>query len=254
MKIAVCVKVVPESESLVFDQEAGVVRRSAATSCINPADLVAIEVALKLKKEVGGSVHGVSMGPDSALGVLRTAYFLGLDDIALLSSRAFAGADVAATAYALSRYFAQNPFDLILCGKHSSDGGTGQLGAYLAELIDLPHLGSVCRIAKTSEGAIEAEQRMDGKLLLANLTLPGLIVVETDLAHPHTPTLADTLRSRNKAVRVLSEGDIPGLDVSRCGAPGSFTRLRRVFVPQKEGEAEFFGTDELERLADAIAR
>ncbi|MEL7608711.1 MAG: electron transfer flavoprotein subunit beta/FixA family protein [Bacillota bacterium] len=253
MNIAVCVKIVPESESLVFDQEAGVVRRSAASSCVSPADLVAIEAALRLKKEYGGSVHGISMGPESALGVLRTAYYLGLDHIALLCSRAFAGADVAATAYTLSGYFAANPaFDLILCGKHSSDGGTGQLGAFLAERLNLPHLGSVCRIEGIRGGTLTAEQRMDGKILYSELTLPGLLVVETDLAHPHTPTLSDTLKARNKAIEVLQEGDIPGLDVSRCGSAGSFTKLIRVFVPQKEREVELFSGNELDRLVGAI--
>ena len=250
MNIAACIKIVPESESLIFDQEAGVVRRSASSSRISPADLVAVEVALKLKKEHGGSVHGISMGPESALGVLRTAYYLGLDQIVLLCSSAFAGADVAATAYTLSRYFAANPtFDLILCGKHSPDGGTGQLGAFLAERLNLPHLGSVCRIDGVDGGKLKAEQRMDGMLLYSELSLPGLIVVETDLAHPHTPTLNDTLKSRNKMIQVLGESDIPGLDPSRCGAVGSFTKLRRVFVPPKEREVELFGENDLDQLA-----
>ncbi len=234
MNVCVCVKVVPDRDKMSFDVENGTMARGSGEGCLNPADLVALEVALGLVKEQGGCVHVVSMGPPGASATLRGAFFLGAEEVFLLASPVFAGADVPATAYTLSRFFASRPqYDLILCGKCSADGNTGQLGAYLAELMGLPHLGGVTGIESTQGRAVFALQRLDGRQLHIKSPLPCLMVAETDMVNPHTPTLAETLRARARAVQQLDAQALPGLAPEHCGLSGSATKLAHIFVPEQ---------------------
>lgn len=147
--IVVCIKAVPDPKlgSPSFDPVTKTVRRAAGELVINLLDKNALEEALKIREEFGGEVTVLSMGPPEATPVLREALALGADRAFLLSDRAFAGADTLATSKTLARAVNQlDNFDLILCGSESSDGGTAQVGAQLAELLGIPYVGKVTRL------------------------------------------------------------------------------------------------------------
>ena len=147
MKIIVCVKQVPDVTEVAFSQETNSLIREGVKSKTNPFDKYAIEAALVLKEKYGGSVIAMSMGPPQAVSVLQDAVGMGVDDAVLLSDKAFAGADTLATAFTLSLGIKKlGEFDLIILGKQSTDGSTGQVGPQVAECLDCPHVTNVRNI------------------------------------------------------------------------------------------------------------
>lgn len=103
MKTLVCIKQVPETNRVNVDPVTGVLMRDGVDSKMNPYDLYALETALKLREEKGGTITVISMGPPQAEAVIREAFAMGADAGILLSDRKFGGADVLATSYTLSQ-------------------------------------------------------------------------------------------------------------------------------------------------------
>ncbi|MDR3602471.1 MAG: electron transfer flavoprotein subunit beta/FixA family protein, partial [Desulfosporosinus sp.] len=152
MEILVCIKQVPGISKIEVDPITGVLKRDGVDSKMNPYDLYAIETALRIKEQVGGTVKVISMGPPQAQDVIKEAYMMGADEGALVSDRKFAGADVLATAYTISQGVRKmGNFDLILCGKQTTDGDTAQVGPEMAEYLGIPHIANVLKIIELKE-------------------------------------------------------------------------------------------------------
>ena len=134
MNIIVCVKQVPGTSQVEVDPVTGVLKRDGVDSKLNPYDLFALEAALKIKDEFGGKITALSMGPNQAIPSLLETVYMGTDAGVLLSDRKFAGADVQATSYAISEGVKKiGDYDLIICGKQTTDGDTAQVGPEMAE-------------------------------------------------------------------------------------------------------------------------
>ena len=103
MKIAVCVKQVPDTTEIRIDPIKKTLIRQGVPSIANPFDVNAIEAALRLKDEYGGEVTAICMGPEQAKAVLRQAIAMGADNAYLVTDRAFGGSDTYATSYILSK-------------------------------------------------------------------------------------------------------------------------------------------------------
>ncbi|HEX9715060.1 MAG TPA: electron transfer flavoprotein subunit beta/FixA family protein, partial [Desulfurivibrionaceae bacterium] len=139
MKIIVCVKQVPDAKDVRLDPKTNTLSREGVQAIMNPYDRHALEEAVRLKEQHGGTVTVLSMGPPQAEEMLREAVSCGADEAVLVSDRAFAGADTWATTYTLSQAIKKiDDFDLILCGKQAIDGDTAQVGPGLAERLDIP--------------------------------------------------------------------------------------------------------------------
>ncbi len=184
--IVVCVKVVPKPEEVGVDQETWRLDRSHARSEINPPDMNAMEVALRLKDRHGGRVSVLSMGPPFFDGVLRVALAMGADAAYLLSDRAFGGADTLATTYTLARGIAKlGDVDLVICGEESSDGATGQVPAGLAEWLDVSQITMVTEAALDPErGTIRGRREIQGGHELLEVPLPAVLSVATACNEP----------------------------------------------------------------------
>src|SRR5690242_13929432 len=122
MKIAVCVKEVPEAGSHPkIDPGTKRLDRSGEAA-INAFDLNAVEEALRLKDATGdGEVVVVSMGPQRVLESLRKALAMGADRAVLVTDENAAGSDLVATSYVLSQALARESADLVLFGQQASD-------------------------------------------------------------------------------------------------------------------------------------
>lgn len=222
MDVVVCVKQVP-ARSVPMDRTLGVLDRSQAGGQLNPRDLYALEAGLRLAKATNGTVTALTMGPDSAQDSLRTALSMGAERAVLLCDRAFAGADVYATATALAQGIkALGNFDVVVCGQQTTDGDTAQLPFSLAVRLNIPALGWV-------KGLDEKKLTVDQELSLgtqrAELKAPCLLAVGEGIGRPRIPSLRDQLSAKRKPIERLTLSDLEDQDPARYGLSGSPTRV-----------------------------
>jgi electron transfer flavoprotein alpha subunit len=182
LRIASLAKQVPPAESLELRD--GRLARTGPGLEMNPYCRRAVAQGVTLARETGGTCTVVTLGPPAAEDVLREAIAWGADAGLHACDRAFAGSDTLATARALAGVLhAAGPFDLILLGRNSVDGETGQVGPELAELLDLPFAGGVRRMQ--DGGALwRLELELDDGTQEVELALPAVLSVAERLCDP----------------------------------------------------------------------
>jgi len=190
MDIIVCIKQVVAGDQVKIDPRTYSLVRSAAFSHINPLDLFALDMAVRLKEEHSGSITALTMGPTISEEVLWEALALGADRAVLLSDKRFSGSDTLATSYVLGMGIRKiGRFDVILCGMRTTDGDTGQVGPQLAEELDLPHLSSVEKV-EGERGLFRIERVSDGFKEVVEVPAPALLTISSKGA-VRLPSLVD---------------------------------------------------------------
>ena len=244
MKILVCIKQVPGSSNVEVDPVSGVLKRSGVPSKCNPYDLYAIEAALSLAERFGGSVECLTMGPPQAKAVIQEAICMGASGGTVLSDRKFAGADVLATAYTLSQGVRQcGEFDLIICGKQTTDGDTAQVGAELAEYLGLPNVSNVLSVDDYRDGTLSLTTGLDDRLIRLRIALPCLLSMDADINTPRLPSYKIRRQLTDDRVRMLRFADFADQDPGHYGLSGSATQVERIFPPEKTGGRETLDGD-----------
>jgi electron transfer flavoprotein beta subunit len=181
------------------------------------------------------------MGPPQAESIIREAYMMGVDEGYILSDRAFAGADVLATSYTLSQGIRSiGSFDLIICGKQTTDGDTAQVGPAIAEYLDIPHVAWVSTINKVDNEKITVEQDLSESVESVELHYPCLITVEKDIVQPRLPSYKRKLETSDKPVKMLTFQDFPDQDENKYGLKGSPTQVEKIFPPESNTERILF--------------
>lgn len=232
MRIIVPIKQVPETSDVKMDPETGTMIRTGVEAIVNPLDLYAIEVALRLRDRRDGQVTTLSMGPPKAGAALREAIAMGCDDGVLLSHPEFAGADTWATAYTLSQAIRQlGDLDLIICGERATDGETGQVGPGIASFLDLPLATYVGRVADVRVEGLRVERLVKGGVEEVWTPLPAVLTVVKEIAYPRLPTLRGKQRAKRADLPVWGPEEIEA-DPDRIGLKGSPTRVVNVDRPQ----------------------
>jgi Electron transfer flavoprotein, beta subunit len=246
MDILVCIKQVPGTSKVEVDPVTGVLKRDGVDSKMNPYDLYALETALKIKEEKGGTIKVITMGPPQATEVIKEAYMMGADEGVLLSDRKFAGADVLATSYTISQGVKQmGNIDLILCGKQTTDGDTAQVGPEMAEYLGIPHIANVIKIEDIKENAMIVEMDMPNTIEVAEIKYPCLLTVEKDIFQPRLPSYRKKLETKDREIKMLSLKDFEDQNEKRYGLNGSPTQVERIFPPAVNTDKEMWnGTGE----------
>jgi len=230
---------VPSSSEVKVNPENGVLQRSSKDTKLNPYDEYALETALQIKAQIGGSVTAITMGAPFSADILREAYGFGVDATILLTDPAFAGADVLATSFAISQAIqVVEPFDLIVCGRQTTDGDTAQVGPALAEWLCIPHVSWVSKILDAKCDKITVEQNMGELIADATMHYPCLITVEKDIFRPRLPSYVTLKRTKNYPIKTLGLDDLPCKDVQQYGLLGSPTQVERIFPPEVNAPAE----------------
>ena len=234
MKILVCVKQVPGSNNVEVDPVTGVLKRSGIPSKINPYDLYAIETALSLAERFGGTVESLTMGPPQAKAVIQETVCMGARKGTVLTDRKFAGADVLATAYTISQGIRKcGDFDLILCGKQTTDGDTAQVGAEVAEYLGLPNISNVLSVDDLRDNTLYVTAGLDEKIVSLAVSLPCLISVDGDINTPRLPSYKIRKTLTDDSCTFLTFADFDDQDESHYGLSGSATQVERIFPPEK---------------------
>ncbi len=255
MKIIVCIKQVPDAKDVRLDPKTNTMAREGVESIMNPFDRHAVEEAVRLKEQHGGTITVLSMGPPQAEAVLRDAVSCGADEAVLVSDRAFAGADTWATTYTLGKAIDKlGDFDLILCGKQAIDGDTAQVGPGLARRLDIPYVSYVKKVSGYDSGVMQVERLMDDGYDELAIPLPGLLTVVKEINEPRVPSLKGKMKAKKLVIQSLSAEDI-GAESQSIGLPGSTTQVVKVFAPQFKGErAMLEGTvdEQVDQLVEKI--
>ncbi len=256
MNIIVCIKQVPGTTEVEIDEKTGVLKRSGVEAKMNPYDLYALETALRIKEKKGGNISVLSMGPPQAKAVIRESYMMGADDGYLLSDMKFAGADCLATAYTLAQGAKKiGDFDLIICGKQTTDGDTAQVGPELAEQLGIAHTANVRKILDVTDDEIKVEIDMQDFIQIANIKLPCLITVEKDIYQPRLPSYKKKLATKDRQIHLITSNDLDA-DITRFGLDGSPTKVERVFPPETKKFKEVWkgsGKELSEKLTKKLA-
>ncbi|NWF94194.1 MAG: electron transfer flavoprotein subunit beta/FixA family protein [Syntrophaceae bacterium] len=237
MKIAVCIKQVPDTTDVKIDPKTNTLIREGVTSICNPFDEYAIEEALLLREKHGGEVHVITMGPPQAIEVLKNALAVGADRVYLVSDKAFAGSDTLATAYALSKTIQKiGEVDLVICGKQAIDGDTAQVGPGVATRLGIPQLTYVSKIREINleKKKIIVERLLEHGREVVESSLPALLTVVKDINEPRLPSLLGIKKAAKAQIPTLTAKDI-GADENRIGLKGSPTWVVKVFSPEARG-------------------
>jgi len=257
MNIIVCVKQVPSTTQVEVDPVTGVLKRDGVSGKLNPYDLFAIETAVKIKEEKENTVvKTISMGPPQAIPSLLETLYMGADEAYLLSDRKFAGADVHATSYALKSGVEKvGSFDLIVCGKQTTDGDTAQVGPEMAEMLGVEHVTNVLSVDSIDDNFVTVTINLDDCIQTQKMKLPCLITIEKDACTPRLPSYKRKKEIDKDCVKVITAGDIENLDENRLGLKGSPTQVERIFPPEKNSDKQMFcesGEDSAKKIVEIL--
>ena len=198
MNIIVCLKQVPGTTEVKIDPKTNTLIRQGIQSIVNPFDSYALEEGVRLKEHHGGKVTAISMGPPQAADMLRDAISVGADEAFLLSDMAFAGSDTLATAATLGKAAEKiKTYDLIICGRQTIDGDTGQVGPELAENLGIPFIAYVSKIEEITNGKMRVQRAVEDGYETIESPLPAVITVAKEINVPRMPSLRGLLTYAN---------------------------------------------------------
>ncbi len=202
MKIAVCVKRVPDSEARIkVSGDAKGIDAAGVKFVLNPYDEFAVEEALKLKEAAGsGEVVAVSVGGDATQETIRTALAMGADKGVLLKTDA-AGLDPLPVARALAAELKDGAYDLILFGKVAIDDYSHGVGVMTAELLELPCVSAIAEL-EIADGKGKAEREIEGGVEVVEFALPAVVTADKGLNEPRYPALRGIMMAKKKPLEV----------------------------------------------------
>lgn len=250
MKIAVCVKQVPES-SMRLDPVSHTLIREAADSILNPADLFAAELALQLKESEGAHLEVITMGAAGAEAVLREVIAMGADSGTLVTGKDFAGSDTYGTSAVLAAAVKKTGgADVIFCGARSSDGDTGQTGAFLAAQLGIPYFSGAVSVCSKDDGIVVTRRNETREETIWTKT-PVLLSVLEESNHPRYATLDRLLYSLEAPINVLGAELVPDAKASGVGQY-SPTRVADTCRAERSDRCTFLAGDTAEELVSAL--
>lgn len=177
---------------------------------------------------------------------------MGADGGTLLSDRKFGGADVLATSYTLAQGSKScGDFDLILCGKQTTDGDTAQVGPEISEWLNIPSVADVVKINQIDEDGITVSMDLPEEVEVAKVQFPCLLAVDKDIFQPRLPSYVRKMNTKDREIRILSLADMDDKDAMHYGLNGSPTQVQRIFPPAVNDKKEMWDGSG-EELADRL--
>jgi electron transfer flavoprotein beta subunit len=234
MNLVVCIKQVPNTTEIKIDPVTNTLIREGVESILNPFDTYAIEEAVRLKEQYGGTVTVISMGPPQGEAVLREAISLGADSMILLSDRRFAGADTWATSLTLAAAIKKmGDVDLILTGQQAIDGDTAQVGPGIAAHLHIPQTCFVRKIEKIENCQMVLQRLMEDGFDRVQMKLPALVSVVKEINSPRLPSLRGKKNAKAAELKIWNCDDL-GLNEAEVGLNGSPTQVLKIFTPKHD--------------------
>lgn len=257
----VMVKQVPDTANISGKvmKDDGTVNRAKLPAIFNHEDKEALEMALQVKDNYGGTVSVVTMGPPRASDMLKECLYMGADKAYLISDRKFAGSDTLATSYVLSEAINYiGKFDIVFAGRQAIDGDTAQVGPQTAEKLDLPQITYAEEVLNLEEKTITVKRKIDGGSETLEGQLPLLITVvkgatqprpfsaKRVMAYKNAKTLLDIEKMANDNsllylddllleykdkklyIETITTENLSDIDLTRLGLHGSPTKVHKI--------------------------
>src|SRR5262245_31461580 len=253
MKVAVCVKEVPESTAPRRIDPSTLRLDRSGEGTLNPWDLSAVEEALRLVEAGGGEVVAVSMGPERAAASLRKALAMGVDRAVLVSDDAAAGSDLVATSRVLAAVLGRESADLVLFGQQGSDSDGAVLWAAVADRLRLPLVSQAASL-EVGGGKVSVRRQTEHGYDTIEAPLPCVVAVSDAINEPRYPSLKGIMGAKKKPQETLAVGDLE-LDPGLVGESGSGTVVRGLEPPPPRGESVVMEDDGTgaERILEYLA-
>jgi electron transfer flavoprotein beta subunit len=203
MKIIVCVKQVPDTETRIrIAAEGNAIVESDVNWIVSPYDEFAIEEALRLRDAKGGEVVLIALGPERVQSALRNGLAMGADSALHLKDAAFDGTDTIGVARALAAAIRTlAPFDLVLTGQQGVGGDNSQIPGLLAELLDLPQVTVAIKI-DVQDGQASVQREVEGARETWQTSLPAVISAQKGLNEPRYASLKGIMAAKKKPLLV----------------------------------------------------
>src|SRR6266436_6572348 len=216
MKIAVCVKHVPEGHSRL---DPGTKRLDrSGEGALNHFDANAVEEALRLKGDSDTEVVVVSLGPAKAADSLRKALAMGADRAILVSDDAAAGSDLVATSAVLAKALEREGAELVLFGQQASDADGAVLWAAVAERLRRPVISQAAELS-LKDGTVHVKRQTEFGYDVIEAPLPAVVAVSDAINEPRYPSLKGIMGAKKKPSEILSLGDL-GVEAGEVGEAG----------------------------------
>ncbi len=253
MDILVCVKRVPDpaENEIEIASDGKDIKRDDLVYSVNEWDNYAVEEAIQIRDNVGGSVTVVSVGDEEAEEVLRREMAMGADKGVLLSDEKFEGSDGKGIANIIKAFVEKEKFDLILTGAQADDGA-GQVGGMLAALLDWAFASLVNKIEVVDDKTLKIGREIEGGNQEINeIQLPCVLSIQSGINEPRYVSLRGIRKVASKEIPVLGLEDL-GLPEDQIGENGAKVKRLDYFVPEVGEGAEILEGD-IEEVAQKLA-
>jgi len=247
--IIICIKQVPATTDIKIDPKTNTLIREGADNIINPFDVYAIEEGVRIKERLESNPDMeietivVTMGPSQSEKILREAISLGVDKAILLSDKAFAGSDTLATSRVLSEAVKKiGDAKIIICGKQTMDGDTGQVGPEVAEFLNIPFIGYISEIRHIDSNTILIKQLSEKRYELIESELPVVVSVLKEINNPRIPGLKNMIKAKSAKIELWTVKEL-GINPAEVGLEGSATRVIKIFKHELKNDVRIISHD-----------
>ena len=227
----VLIKQVPDTKRITGKamNDDGTVNRGALPAIFNPEDLNALELALEIKSEYGGTITVITMGLPVAASILRESLYRGADRVILVTDRRCAASDTLATSYILSCAVNKLKYDIVLCGRQAIDGDTAQVGPQLAEKLGITQITYVEKLLELASNNITAQRNIGNGWQQVKAELPVLLTVTGDANEPRVAAAKRLMKYKKAMTKIevaqqikaqnpdADEKTVAGLVDRKCG-------------------------------------
>jgi electron transfer flavoprotein beta subunit len=226
----------------------GKVNEEGAEFIINPYDEYAIEEAIQVRDKHGGEVTVVTVGNEDAEKELRTALAMGCDKAVLINIEDdVEEQDQYTTAKVLAEYLKDKNPDLILAGNVAIDGGSGQVGPRVAELLGIPYVTTITKL-DIDGNKVTVVRDVEGDEEMIETSLPLLVTAQQGLNEPRYPSLPGIMKAKKKP---LDELELDDLDLEEEEVEAK-TKTIEVFLPPKREAGKILEGDIADQVKELV--
>jgi electron transfer flavoprotein beta subunit len=249
MKIVVLLKIVPDTETRfqINNEGTDVVYDDGIEWIASPYDEYALEEAIKIKENSGGTVTILTLGKGHEAQVIRKALAMGADDAILIENVDLVKSDVVGIAKILAKQLESLNADLILAGKLATDSNDSYVPGAISELLGLPMVTDINEL-EVQDGKVTATRDAAGRKEKFEISLPAILSADKGLNEPRYPKLPDIMKAKKKPLEQSDGSGFSDLVTSNV------KQIKVEFPPKKSGGMTFDGDidESISKLIDAL--